>query len=75
MIRNTVLDPNRAGKDATDLKIGLRRRSWRLPHRLCWQSQVVVHIKSRSWSALLPVTLRATRSHLPRWLPVARRSR
>jgi ATP-dependent Clp protease ATP-binding subunit ClpA len=26
MIRQTVLDPNRAGKDAGDLEIGLRRQ-------------------------------------------------
>jgi hypothetical protein len=26
MIRHTVLDPNRAGKDASDLEIGLRRQ-------------------------------------------------
>src|ERR1700679_3342440 len=26
MIRTTVLDPNRTGKDATDLEIGLRRQ-------------------------------------------------
>ncbi len=111
MIRNTVLDPNRAGKDANDLEIGLRRQvvgqdeaieqiarvyqihrtdflprdsrsetsfssaqqvqerreSWRLPRRLCSATpkrsskstarNISTVMKSRSWSALLPVTL------------------
>jgi hypothetical protein len=74
MIRKTLLDPNRDGKDATELeRVGERRGSWRLPRRPCsaiprrssrsTARSISTVMKSRSWSGLLPGYLGHRETH------------